>query len=298
MGTKKRKLAGTVIGVVGGNALIAFAVAAFIVPQGIIMGGATGIGLLLSRIIPLPLSMLVLTVNAALFIWGTIVLGKKFAVTTIASTFLYPAFLQAIQMIQMIPGITKLTDNIMLSALYGGVILGAGIGMIVRVGASTGGTDIFALIFNKWFHIPVAVLLYVVDFLVLGSQIFDSTSEQVLYGIITLVLETVFMNKIMLFGKAQIQVFIISEKYEEIKEKVLKDVDAGVTMFYIETGYDAKEQKGVMCVLQNRKLFAVRELVQSIDPKAFITVSQINEVSGRGFTLDRVYEKGGPQAEN
>ena len=99
MGTKKRKLAGTVIGVVGGNALIAFAVAAFIVPQGIIMGGATGIGLLLSRIIPLPLSMLVLTVNAALFIWGTIVLGKKFAVTTIASTFLYPAFLQAIQMI-------------------------------------------------------------------------------------------------------------------------------------------------------------------------------------------------------
>ena len=266
MGTKKRKLAGTVIGVVGGNALIAFAVAAFIVPQGIIMGGATGIGLLLSRIIPLPLS-----------------------------TFLYPAFLQAIQ---MIPGITKLTDNIMLSALYGGVILGAGIGMIVRVGASTGGTDIFALIFNKWFHIPVAVLLYVVDFLVLGSQIFDSTSEQVLYGIITLVLETVFMNKIMLFGKAQIQVFIISEKYEEIKEKVLKDVDAGVTMFYIETGYDAKEQKGVMCVLQNRKLFAVRELVQSIDPKAFITVSQINEVSGRGFTLDRVYEKGGPQAEN
>lgn len=131
MGTKKRKLAGTVIGVVGGNALIAFAVAAFIVPQGIIMGGATGIGLLLSRIIPLPLSMLVLTVNAALFIWGTIVLGKKFAVTTIASTFLYPAFLQAIQ---MIPGITKLTDNIMLSALYGGVILGAGIGMIVRVG--------------------------------------------------------------------------------------------------------------------------------------------------------------------
>ena len=295
MGTKKRKLAGTVIGVVGGNALIAFAVAAFIVPQGIIMGGATGIGLLLSRIIPLPLSMLVLTVNAALFIWGTIVLGKKFAVTTIASTFLYPAFLQAIQ---MIPGITKLTDNIMLSALYGGVILGAGIGMIVRVGASTGGTDIFALIFNKWFHIPVAVLLYVVDFLVLGSQIFDSTAEQVLYGIITLVLETVFMNKIMLFGKAQIQVFIISEKYEEIKEKVLKDVDAGVTMFYIETGYDAKEQKGVMCVLQNRKLFAVRELVQSIDPKAFITVSQINEVSGRGFTLDRVYEKGGPQAEN
>ena len=290
MGTKKRKLAGTVIGVVGGNALIAFAVAAFIVPQGIIMGGATGIGLLLSRIIPLPLSMLVLTVNAALFIWGTIVLGKKFAVTTIASTFLYPAFLQAIQ---MIPGITKLTDNIMLSALYGGVILGAGIGMIVRVGASTGGTDIFALIFNKWFHIPVAVLLYVVDFLVLGSQIFDSTSEQVLYGIMTLVLETVLMNRVMLLGKSQIQLFIISEKFDEIKERVLKDIDAGVTMVHIETGYGAREQKGVLCVVQNRKLYSVREIVHEIDPKAFITVTQINEVSGRGFTMEKVYHEKG-----
>ena len=294
MGMKKRKLWGTIIGVVGGNALIAFAVAAFIVPQGIIMGGATGIGLLLSRIIPLPLSMLVLSVNAALFIWGTIVLGKKFAVTTIASTFLYPVLLQAIQ---MIPGIDVLSENIMLSALYGGVILGAGIGMIVRVGASTGGTDIFALIFNKWFHIPVAVLLYVVDFLVLGSQIFDSTSEQVLYGIITLALETLFMNKVMLFGKSQIQVFIISDKYEEIRKKVLTEIDAGVTLFYIETGYDAREQKGVMCVLQNRKLYALRELVQAVDAKAFITVSQINEVSGRGFTLDRVYEKDAARAE-
>ena len=294
MGMKKRKLWGTIIGVVGGNALIAFAVAAFIVPQGIIMGGATGIGLLLSRIIPLPLSMLVLSVNAALFIWGTIVLGKKFAVTTIASTFLYPVLLQAIQ---MIPGIDVLSENIMLSALYGGVILGAGIGMIVRVGASTGGTDIFALIFNKWFHIPVAVLLYVVDFLVLGSQIFDSTSEQVLYGIITLVLETLFMNKVMLFGKSQIQVFIISDKYEEIRKKVLTEIDAGVTLFYIETGYDAREQKGLMCVLQNRKLYALRELVQAVDAKAFITVSQINEVSGRGFTLDRVYEKDAARAE-
>ena len=190
------------------------------------MGGATGIGLLLSRVISLPLSSLILAVNAFLFVWGTLVLGKKFALTTIVSTFAYPAFLSVAQ---MIPGITELTDNIMLATLYGGVLLGAGIGLIVKVGSSTGGTDILALIFHKWFHIPVAVLLYVVDFLVLGSQIFDSTSEQVLYGIMTLVLETVFMNRVMLLGKSQIQLFIISDKYEEIKERVLKDIDAGVT---------------------------------------------------------------------
>ena len=290
MGNKNMKLLQTVLGVLGGNAILAFSVAAFIVPHGIIMGGATGIGLLLSRVISLPLSSLILAVNAFLFVWGTLVLGKKFALTTIVSTFAYPAFLSVAQ---MIPGITELTDNIMLATLYGGVLLGAGIGLIVKVGSSTGGTDILALIFHKWFHIPVAVLLYVVDFLVLGSQIFDSTSEQVLYGIMTLVLETVFMNRVMLLGKSQVQLFIISDKYEEIKERVLKDIDAGVTMVHIETGYGGREQKGVLCVIQNRKLYSVREIVQSIDPKAFITITQINEVSGRGFTMERVYNEKG-----
>ena len=290
MGNKNMKLLQTVLGVLGGNAILAFSVAAFSVPHGIIMGGATGIGLLLSRVISLPLSSLILAVNAFLFVWGTLVLGKKFALTTIVSTFAYPAFLSVAQ---MIPGITELTDNIMLATLYGGVLLGAGIGLIVKVGSSTGGTDILALIFHKWFHIPVAVLLYVVDFLVLGSQIFDSTSEQVLYGIMTLVLETVFMNRVMLLGKSQIQLFIISDKYEEIKERVLKDIDAGVTMVHIETGYGGREQKGVLCVIQNRKLYSVREIVQSIDPKAFITITQINEVSGRGFTMERVYNEKG-----
>ena len=290
MGNKNMKLLQTVLGVLGGNAILAFSVAAFIVPHGIIMGGATGIGLLLSRVISLPLSSLILAVNAFLFVWGTLVLGKKFALTTIVSTFAYPAFLSVAQ---VIPGITELTDNIMLATLYGGVLLGAGIGLIVKVGSSTGGTDILALIFHKWFHIPVAVLLYVVDFLVLGSQIFDSTSEQVLYGIMTLVLETVFMNRVMLLGKSQIQLFIISDKYEEIKERVLKDIDAGVTMVHIETGYGGREQKGVLCVIQNRKLYSVREIVQSIDPKAFITITQINEVSGRGFTMERVYNEKG-----
>ena len=290
MGNKNMKLLQTVLGVLGGNAILAFSVAAFIVPHGIIMGGATGIGLLLSRVISLPLSSLILAVNAFLFVWGTLVLGKKFALTTIVSTFAYPAFLSVAQ---MIPGITELTDNIMLATLYGGVLLGAGIGLIVKVGSSTGGTDILALIFHKWFHIPVAVLLYVVDFLVLGSQIFDSTSEQVLYGIMMLVLETVFMNRVMLLGKSQIQLFIISDKYEEIKERVLKDIDAGVTMVHIETGYGGREQKGVLCVIQNRKLYSVREIVQSIDPKAFITITQINEVSGRGFTMERVYNEKG-----
>ena len=286
MEKKWKKNLWTIIGVLAGNLILAFTVSAFMVPHGIIMGGATGMGLTISHYFPIDLSLIIFIVNAILFVLGAVVLGKKFALTTIISTFVYPTFLSVVR---QIPGVADMTDNIMLATIYGGALLGLGIGLIVRVGASTGGTDILALVFNKWFHIPVAVLLYVVDFTVLGMQVFLSNSEQILYGILALILTTIVLNRVMLMGQSQIQLFIITELYEEVKEKMLKEIDAGVTMVHIETGYGKKQQQGVLCVIPKRKLYSVKELVQMVDPKAFITITQINEVRGRGFTLERRY---------
>lgn len=289
MKSSLKKHVNTVFGVLVGNAILAFTVAAFIIPHGVIMGGATGIGLTIAHYVPVDLSIIIFIVNSILFVLGATVLGKKFAVATIASTFIYPTFLS---IVQKIPGIDGLTDNLMLATLYAGALLGVGIGLIVRVGSSTGGTDIVALVLNKWFHIPVAGLLYVIDFLVLGGQVFFSDTEQIMYGVLMLVLETAILNKVMLLGQSQIQLFIISEEYEHIREKMLKELDAGVTMVHVETGYGQENQKGVLCIIPNRKLYSVKELVQSIDPKAFITITQINEVRGRGFSMERVgYEE-------
>lgn len=289
MKSSLKKHVNTVFGVLVGNAILAFTVAAFIVPHGVIMGGATGIGLTIAHYVPVDLSIIIFIVNSILFVLGAAVLGKKFAVATIASTFIYPTFLS---IVQKIPGIDGLTDNLMLATLYAGALLGVGIGLIVRVGSSTGGTDIVALVLNKWFHIPVAGLLHVIDFLVLGGQVFFSDTEQIMYGVLMLVLETAILNKVMLLGQSQIQLFIISEEYEHIREKMLKELDAGVTMVHVETGYGQENQKGVLCIIPNRKLYSVKELVQSIDPKAFITITQINEVRGRGFSMERVgYEE-------
>ena len=289
MKSSLKKHVNTVFGVLVGNAILAFTVVAFIVPHGVIMGGATGIGLTIAHYVPVDLSIIIFIVNSILFVLGATVLGKKFAVATIASTFIYPTFLS---IVQKIPGIDGLTDNLMLATLYAGALLGVGIGLIVRVGSSTGGTDIVALVLNKWFHIPVAGLLYVIDFLVLGGQVFFSDTEQIMYGVLMLVLETAILNKVMLLGQSQIQLFIISEEYEHIREKMLKELDAGVTMVHVETGYGQENQKGVLCIIPNRKLYSVKELVQSIDPKAFITITQINEVCGRGFSMERVgYEE-------
>lgn len=274
----------TLTGVLLGNMVLSFTVAAFLVPQGIITGGATGIGLTVAHYVPWDLSVIIFVVNVVLFVLGSIVLGKQFALTTLISTFVYPVFLS---IMRSIPGITELTDNIMLAALYGGALLGVGIGLVVRVGASTGGTDILALVFHKWFHISLAVFVYIVDFTVLLCQALFSNSEQILYGVLVLIVSTMALNRVMLMGQAQIQLFIITEKYEEVKEKVLKEMDAGVTMVHIETGYGAKQQKGVLCVIPNRKLYSINQLIQMIDPQAFITITQINEVRGKGFSIER-----------
>lgn len=276
----------TSLGVLIGNIVIAFSVAAFVVPHGILMGGSTGIGLTITHYFPIELSMIIFLINMTLFLIGTCTLGKKFALTTIASTIIYPAMLAVIQ---KIPGITELTDNILLATIYSGILTGIGIGLVVRQGASTGGTDIVALVAGKYLHYPVAVLMYVVDFIVIGMQVMFSTSEQILYGILGLVLLSVAMDKVVIFGQSQIQLMIISDKYEEIRERLLMDMDLGATMLFIEKGYSKERKQGVMCVLSHRKLHDAKAMIAKVDDKAFITITQVQEVRGRGFTLEKVH---------
>ena len=169
-----RKNVTIALGVLAGNAILAFVVAAFVVPHNIIMGGATGIGLSITHFIPMNLSVVIFVVNGILFLLGAATLGRKFAVTTIVSTFVYPVFLA---IAQSIPGITELTDNMMLASVYAGLLLGVGIGLVVRQGASTGGTDIIALMLSKYLHGSVAVFMYLVDLWNTDADDYDDGNE-------------------------------------------------------------------------------------------------------------------------
>ena len=275
----------TFAGIFAGNVSNALAVAAFIVPNSILIGGSTGISLTLQHAFGMELTVTVFAFNVLFFVLGAWVLGKKFALSTVASTLLYPALLA---LFQRIPGIDALTENDLLAAIFAGLLLGIGIGLIVRQGASTGGTDILAMVLNKFTHAPVAVLLYVVDFIVLGMQAFFCTSEQILYGVLSLLITTAVMNQVVLFGQAQLQLLIVSEKYEALREKLLRDLDVGVSMIYIETGLGKKRRMAVLCVIPQRKLYAANELIRQIDVNAFTMISRVKEVKGRGFSLERV----------
>lgn len=269
-----------------GNTIIAIAVRAFVIPVGLVMGGATGIGLTVNHYMPeLELSTIIFVCNAILFLLGAIVLGKKFALKTVLSTIFYPVMLEVVG---RIPGIGAITDNALLAVVYAGILLGFGIGIIMRAGASTGGSDIVALVLSKGTRIKVAICMYIVDFIIIGLQIPISTGEEVLYGILALIISTIVLGRVVVLGQSQIQLFIVSKKHQEIRCRLLEDVDVGVTLLHIETGLESREQNAVLCVIPNRKLHDINKMIQEIDAKAFMTISQIHEVKGRGFTLERI----------
>ena len=267
-----------------GNALLAFVVTAFIIPHNIIMGGTTGIAIVLNKTFGIDTALIVFILNVILLFLGLIVIGKKLFFTSLASTLLYPAFLS---LMQRIPGIDSLTGNTLLASLFAGVLMGISLGLVMRVGSSTGGMDIANLILSKITHRSVSIFVYITDIIVVGAQAIVSDSESIMMGIVVLVLESLMLEQVMIFGQAQIQLFIISEHYEEIREKFLKELNAGVTMSYIQTGLLGEDGKGIICIIPSRKLYNANEIVRSIDPEAFITVTKIKEVKGRGFTSER-----------
>ena len=285
-----KKFLWTCSAIVLGNLILAFAVAAFVIPSGIIMGGATGLGLTLSHFIPLDTATLVLILNLMALTLGGAVLGRTFVVATVASSLIYPI---SLGIVQRIPGIGTLTDDLMLCALFGGGLVGVAVGLVMRVGSSTGGTDVVNLVLHKWTHIPVSVAVYLTDIVILVFQALYSKPEEILYGVVLLVVETLILNQVMLLGQSQVQIFAISSRYEEIRERCLVELQAGATMVCIETGLTGQSQKGVLCVIPPRKLFAAQELIQSVDPNAFLTITQIKEVRGQGFTSERTFVASG-----
>ena len=146
--------------VVLGNAILTFAIAAFVLPNRLISGGVTGIALVFEHFFAMDVSAGVAVANGVLFLAGAVVLGKKFALTTLLSTLLYPVFLSLFRQLDVLQ---HLTQDTLLAALYAGILMGAGMGLVIREGSSTGGMDIPPLILNKYVGWSVPALIYVFD---------------------------------------------------------------------------------------------------------------------------------------
>lgn len=279
---KKLKMIGFMI---LGNAILAMGTAAFVVPNGLISGGVTGIGLILQRLFGLPVDIGVFAADGILFLLGAAVMGKAFAATIILSTIVYPTFFS---LFGKIPFLTSLTDDKLMAAIYAGLLMGAGIGLVIKVGGSTGGMDIPPIILHKLFGLSIPVMISVGDILLLLVQAFYSSTEQVLYGILVVMLTSIVIDKVLIMGQKQTQVMVISPEYERINQAIHQKIDRGSTLIHATSGLEKQEQKVVLSVISNRQLGDLNELILQIDPQAFVIANEVNEVKGRGFTLSKL----------
>ena len=273
--------------VVLGNFLYALLVKLFLLPAGLVTGGTTGMALVVEHLWNVPISAFVLVFNVVMLLVGWFVLGRAFALTTLASSFLYPFFLE---LCQRIFRDFVLTDDLLLCSVFFGVGIGAALGIVIRAGASTGGMDIPPLVLNKLLGIPVSVSLYAFDFCILLLQIIFRPAENVLYGIVTTLIYTVVLDKMLLLGRSRTELKIISAKSREICDAILQQVDRGVTMLNGEGGYTHEQTQIVLSVISNRELIKVEKLIHQIDPECFMVVSRVSEVRGRGFSLSKEYQ--------
>ncbi len=271
--------------VVIGNLFLAFGVAVFAVPSQLIYGGATGLALIIEHFISLNYASIVFVINMLMLVLGYFVLGKQFALGTVLSSFLFPFFLSVFESITILQHVTS---DILLSSVYAGLCTGIGLGIVFRVGYSTGGMDVPPLILNKKTGIPLAYAINVEDTLILIGQVFFSSFEAILYGIIMVLISTIVMDRVMLLGEKNLQVFVISQYHEEIADMIFKEIDRGCTFVNVTTGYFHDRQKAVLCVINNRQYAKMHELIMKIDSTAFIISSEIHSVKGRGFTLPNI----------
>ena len=263
------------------DALYAFAFCWFYQPNAISVGGFTGISQVINFFLPvLPIGITTLVLNIPLFAIATKMQGIKLLLSSLYSTVISSVF------IDLFSGIHSFSpmDDLLLAAAFGGVLAGVGVGMQLRVGATTGGTELAArLLKYKIRHISVGKLCFAVDIIVIIIYAFTFKKiNNALYGIASMYIFSLSMDFVIYGGTHAKLAYIISPKSEEIKDKLL-EMNLGVTMVDSHGGWNGDEKQMIMCAFKRAQIAAIKKSVTNIDPTAFIIVCEAHEVLGEGF---------------
>ncbi|HSH35944.1 YitT family protein [Schnuerera sp.] len=278
---EKEKWYKTVLSLVGlgvGVFLLAIGLTFFLEPNTIAPGGVTGFAIVFKKITGIPVYITNLVINIPLFIIGIIILGKNFGWKTLYATALLSLFLKIIP-------VQAVTPDLLLSSIFGGLVSGIGLGIVFKFGGTTGGTDLAGSILNKFFpSLSLATFMMAIDVLVVAfAGIVDKKVETSLYSVISLFI-TVKVIDLILEGIGYLKGFIIiTNNPEEISEKIMKDLDRGVTLFKGKGMYTKDEKDVLLCVVNRFQFTKAKDIVYNIDKDAFIMVTEMSEVLGEGF---------------
>ncbi len=268
--------------ILAGTFIMAVAFVYFISPYKLAPGGTYGIAIIIHHLMGWPTGFVALALDIPLLFIGLKVLGPRFGWKTVVGIISLSQFVNLLSWIQ---GDEALVQNDpLLSSIFGGVILGAGLGLVLRSRATTGGSDIIAMILSKYTKLPLGqLLIYVDSTIVLLGLVAFKRWEIPLYSwivifitgrVIDIVVEGISYNK---------SLFVISDKHEEIRNKLIQDLHRGGTFLKAEGMYNGEEKKVIFTVLTRRELSIIKHYISSIDPDAFVSVSDTHEILGEGF---------------
>jgi uncharacterized membrane-anchored protein YitT (DUF2179 family) len=260
-----------------GTSLTALAFNFFLIPHQIAAGGLSGIGTVVYYLFHIPVGVTMLLLNIPIFVMGIKELGRSFGVKTLIATVLLSLFIDAIK-------VPSLTEDSILASIYGGVLMGVGLGLVFRANATTGGTDLFAKIMHK-FHpfIGVGWLMFAIDFLVVLTAAIVFGPSQALYALVSLFLCARVID-LVLEGLNSAKAFIVvSDHSEEINRRILAELDRGATLLHGKGAYTMERKDVILCVVNRMQVIRLKTIVNDVDPLAFVLVTDVREVMGEGF---------------
>ena len=270
--------------IIVGTAGVAFAVQCMYDTCGLVTGGFSGIAIIIKslteHIIPggVPLWLTNLLLNIPVFIVAYIKMGKRFIGRTLFGTVMLSVWLYILPVIDLTQG------DMLLVALFGGVFSGAGMGMVLRANATTGGTDmVAALIQLKIRHYNVAQIMQILDGAIVIFGFFVFGLRPSLYAIVAIFVTTKVSDAILEGFKYSKAAYIITDKYEEVAKVLMEELDRGATGLKATGMYTGKDRCVLYCVVSKKQIVTLKEIVVNIDPKAFVIVSDVREVLGEGF---------------
>ncbi|MCQ2558850.1 MAG: YitT family protein [Oscillospiraceae bacterium] len=268
---------------IAGTALTAMAMGMIIIPMNFSAAGVTGFAIVLTSFLPVSVSLLVLIINVLFLLLGLVCLGKEFLIKTVIYSVLFPVMLDFFSRFRIL----SIESDPVICAILAGFLLGIGVSMVIRCDASTGGFGIPALILSNKYKIPVGLLLNAADAMVILVQLVNKTPLQTVYGILTVTISAIVVDRVVTLGRGEAQFTIISRQNQCIRTALLENADVGMTSFMAETGLNQAKQTAIVTVVPYEKISEIKKTVMSIDPLAFVIISQVHSVLGKGFTLDR-----------
>lgn len=250
----------------------------FLSPNNIVFGGVSGLSIVFKEVCGINPSLFVFIVSCVLLILSWFVLGKEKTMGSILGSLLLPVFMEITDFISSFIVLEEV--ELLLSAIFGGVLAGIGLGLVYKAGFTTGGTDIINQIMNKYLKISIGKSMFIVDFLIVTSSIFVFGFRLFMYAIVALYLVTSITDRVIL-GVGQAKAFyIVTDKTLEVKKYIISKLGHGVTIIDAVGGYTKENQKIIFCVIPTREYYALKEGINEIDKDSFFVVCDAYEVSG------------------